>query len=429
MFRGSPCIDLHKAADAGSVKRLLECMARSYVDNVDQADPAGFTPLVLAAAKGHAHVVGILLDKGANPSLASNEAALIASAQNGHLEVVKLLIEAGAKLEAVTSSMSSTPLHLAAQRGHPEVVGALIEAGANVDSRRSDGATPLVSAATKGHVKVLRLLLDAKADPLLPMFGGDSAFGHTCLPLDMGVQYGHPGVVRELIQRFGVGGCGGDSGGGNALTQAVYFESLEIMALLVGAGVADAGQALRTAATFGRVGPMKFLLARQRFRSSSSKANYASSRDNVRGVTALIGAVDSARSLPCPRIVRLLVDAGADTASSVRFTDRDGVGFDGPPLAYATKVLREKKASGSGAKEEQLNGLEAVRRVLLRVEAARAVSWVWPGGAPDFGHDSSGTRGKTSTSTSTKKMPLAAMALALRRRPLRGGVLLAAQFR
>lgn len=85
----------------------------------------------------------------------------------------------------------------------------------------------------------------------------------------------------------------------------------------------------------------------------------------------------------------------------MRFTDLGGVGFDGPPLAFATKVLREKKASGSGAKEEQLRRLEAVRRLLLRVEAARAVSWVWPGGAPDLGHDSSGTRRNMSTSTST----------------------------
>lgn len=111
MLRGPPCIDLHKAADAGSAKRLLACMA--HVDNVNQADPKGFTPLVLAAAKGHAHVVGILLDKGANPSLANNEAALVVSAQNGHLEVVELLIKAGANRKPGSGDPHGVMLHIA----------------------------------------------------------------------------------------------------------------------------------------------------------------------------------------------------------------------------------------------------------------------------------------------------------------------------
>lgn len=186
------------------------------------------------------------------------------------------------------------------------MVRALIEAGANVDSRRSDGATPLLSVATKGHVKIMRLLLDAKADPLLPMNSGGFAFGQTCLPLDMGVENGNPSVVRELIQRFGIRGCGGESLGGDALNQAVYFENLEIMALLVNAGVVDTGEALRTAAKFGRVGPTRFLLARQYFRGFNDTASYANSRD-IRGETALICAIDSARGLPCPRTVRLLL--------------------------------------------------------------------------------------------------------------------------
>lgn len=50
--------------------------------------------------------------------------------------------------------------------------------------------------------------------------------------------------------------------------------------------------------------------------------------------------------------------------------------FEGTPLACANKVLREKKVCTGEAR--QLRSLEATRRVLLQVEAARAVSWLWP---------------------------------------------------
>lgn len=50
-----------------------------------------------------------------------------------------------------------------------------------------------------------------------------------------------------------------------------------------------------------------------------------------------------------PRIVRLLVDAGADTTSAVRFTsttDGDKIDFSKTPMDLTTSSLREKKVWG-----------------------------------------------------------------------------------
>lgn len=55
---------------------------------------------------------------------------------------------------------------------------------------------------------------------------------------------------------------------------------------------------------------------------------------------------------------------------------------DGTPLAFTNQCLLETKAGATGATEEQQHRLETVRRLLLRVEAIRASSWLWYSGIP-----------------------------------------------
>ena len=59
-------------------------------------------PLYLAAMKGHIEVVKLLLDKGADISVAHADGwtPLNAAATRGHLEVVKLLLDKGADYNA-----------------------------------------------------------------------------------------------------------------------------------------------------------------------------------------------------------------------------------------------------------------------------------------------------------------------------------------
>lgn len=125
-----------------------------------------------------------------------------------------------------------------------------------------------------------------------------------------------------------------------------------------------------------------------------------------------------------PRMVQLLVEAGADTTSPIRITDKAGVlqSF-GTPLAYTNQRLRGKKVGEKAATEEQLHTLQAVRRVLMRVEAVHAVSWLWHKHAPSIARAAAITRRITKTTpASSTQMTVMLRILRRRRRRVQRGV-------
>lgn len=170
-----------------------------------------------------------------------------------------MLIKAGADLEGFATKIGK-PLHLAARQGHVEVSQALTEAGASIDSRVSKGETPLLLAAQRGYVGTVRELLRAKADPTLAF---TNSSGIEFMPLDAAALNGHSGVVRELVKHCGTEGCGGASGGVNALIMATQEQHVHVMAILAQAGAVDTGEALIAATRFGGEAEVRLLLQQQ----------------------------------------------------------------------------------------------------------------------------------------------------------------------
>ena len=379
--------ELHSAAAVGSAEETTALLSGGSLD-IDQADAQGWTPLVYACGMGHSHVARILLDKGANASIADTDGgtAMHMAAEHGQLAVCKMLVNAGADPEAA-SGQGFTPLHVAAGEGHSEVVTGLIESGANPNSRMLNGSTPLFMAAQEGRLDAVRALLRAKASPVLP----SHEMGIAYLPLDVATKNDHSEVVRELLGQLGVKGCGGESRGLGALGIATMNQSLKTMALLTEAGVVDTGDALMIAAEYGPEASVKLLLKQGNGTTASGSASFVGYRDPW-GRTPLLAAIGLPEDEgdfcpPCtsPRIVRLLVDAGADTASRFLVTnDEKGVAFHDIPLALATDMLGEKRVGGEAATEKQLHRLERIRRLLLRVDAVYAVSWLWPIDTPSI---------------------------------------------
>lgn len=367
-----PHNELHDAAECGCVKHTVALLSGGSID-INQGSPRGWTALMYAALAGQSHIVRVLLNKGAESSIVNDDGvtALLISAHRGDVVTVKMLLKSGADI-AVTDPRGSGVLHLAAGNGHWEVMRVLIEAGANIDSRKSDGETPLYLAAKRGYVGVITGLLGFKADPLLTTASEGADF----IAVEVAAAAGHTGVVQELVRKLGIGGCGGKSRGEYALRCAVAEHHLDIMAILLNAGVVDTGATLSAAARLGSVASVKFLLQRQKRSNACCRHAYVNNKLGLFGATPLFESIRV--SHPCsPRIVRLLMDAGADTTSDVQVTAPRGESFSHTPLGFISRILMGL-VSQEISPDRRLQPVMAIHRLLLQVDAVHAVSWLWP---------------------------------------------------
>ncbi len=161
-----PELDIFEAATVGDVVRVRELVSvdRSLA-NAWSAD--GFFPLGLAAFFKRPEVARVLLDHGADPTMASRPAGFTplhsAVADDEGVEVkdlVRMLLAAGAYPNARSAS-DGTPLHTAAFTGNVPVVRMLLAAGGNPHAPDKKGHIPLDYARDKGHSEAAAILHDA----------------------------------------------------------------------------------------------------------------------------------------------------------------------------------------------------------------------------------------------------------------------------
>ncbi|KAI9190800.1 Glycerophosphoryl diester phosphodiesterase family-domain-containing protein [Polychytrium aggregatum] len=135
----------------------------------------GTTPLGLACTYGHAKVVKLLLDYGADVDAVNEdeETPLHLSCRGGWVDCVRILIGdtsssdefLGANIHATEKYFGWTALHIAAIQGFAECVELLLDAGANVFTPDISGWNPYEYAVFRGHSKVKSLFapyLDAQ---------------------------------------------------------------------------------------------------------------------------------------------------------------------------------------------------------------------------------------------------------------------------
>jgi len=144
-----------------------------------------------AAMTGDLIDVQTALENGANPNFKNNIGwtPIHLAAVKGHVEIVRVLLERGADPNAKENIYGWTPLHIAANIGYFRIVKLLLERGADPNAKDNDGRTPLHIAAREGRVEIVKILLERGADPRI----ADNE-GHT--PLD----YAKDSTIRSLLE-------------------------------------------------------------------------------------------------------------------------------------------------------------------------------------------------------------------------------------
>ena len=82
------------------------------------------------------------------------------AASRGHAAIVRLLLERSADVTKVATAFQATPLQIACQEGYAPCVQLLLDASASMEPATTEGSFPLYAAASKGRTDVVDLLIE-----------------------------------------------------------------------------------------------------------------------------------------------------------------------------------------------------------------------------------------------------------------------------
>ena len=288
--------------------------------NLESKTQSGWTAVIRAASEGMLQVLVLLLQHGADiDARASNGfTALIAACQNGHYDCALELIECGAAIDA-TLNDGSTALIAGCSGGHLELVRLLLSRGAVPDALYKNGSTALMMAASIGHIEMMSALLEHGAD-----VNRCNADGWTALQTSINCDAFE--AAKELLRR-GADPNRIDSKGWTCLMRAAEKGHLELCELLIATGAdisAELGNwnVLAVAVCAHKEAVVELLIrhgATVKRDSSKSAPLPFSTADDVINSNPMIVAAQTGNA----PMLELLLQAGGDANTTVRFADRD----------------------------------------------------------------------------------------------------------
>ena len=187
---------LYYAARLG-FRDLAEHIISKHPDHANAKGGGEMTPIHTAAFKGHADILSLLLEHGADADGQGviGQRPLHRALMGERLEAGQCLLDHGADINARRNDSGWTPLYQAAYFGKVEFTRMLLEHGARVDSQTDSGETPLHGAVKDlCRVQAARLLLEHGADVNARDNSGTTPFQLT--------ERWKP-EVRQLLSEFG----------------------------------------------------------------------------------------------------------------------------------------------------------------------------------------------------------------------------------
>jgi len=159
--RADAYTDFFRAVNVDNASVVAELLAKGFDPNTPSEK--GQVALFIAMREDAPRVAAVLL---ASPKLnvdaanAAGETPLMMAALQGRLDWARKLIDRGAKVQKAGWS----PVHYAATGPNTELLAMLLDRGANIDARAPDMSTPLMMAVRFGPEDNVRLLVKRGAE-------------------------------------------------------------------------------------------------------------------------------------------------------------------------------------------------------------------------------------------------------------------------
>ncbi|NXE52801.1 RAI14 protein, partial [Casuarius casuarius] len=215
---------LLQAVENGDPEKVASLLGKKGA-NATKQDSEGKTAFHLAATKGHAECLRIMVTHGADVTAqdGAGHSALHLAAKNSHPDCIKRLLQCKCPADS-TDNSGKTALHYAAACGCLQIVQLLCEHKCPVNVKDLDGNIPLLLAVQNGHTEVCKYLVDHGADINTRDKNGRTALMVAC-------EAGSLNIVEALLRK-GADVSLVDVFGQNALHYSKLSENTGIQHLL-----------------------------------------------------------------------------------------------------------------------------------------------------------------------------------------------------
>jgi ankyrin repeat protein len=220
---------LHTAVRLGKLDDIQRIIEEKNID-ISDTNTNRETPLHLACALGHKHIVHILISNGADIYKKDNfnNAPIHRAVSQGHIDTADYLITDCACNPNIKGYQGRTLLHFACGTRNVKLVTTLIEKyGISPMATDAVNQTPLHIAASHGQEEVVRLLTTNYNLPI------DCRSNYQLSPLHLACYCGHVSVVTALLLEYKANLNARDESGGTPFLKVALGGNSALVELMI----------------------------------------------------------------------------------------------------------------------------------------------------------------------------------------------------